>query len=307
MRKHVKTLICVFALWLGVILAPLQAQTQQPVRILWWDGSPTYDGATNARDRAAMALYIDGFGGGERFAVTFQSTTRPGALAQQMQRGPYDILVMDVTTTTASFTQSDLAALQQHYQSGRNALMLDGTLWVRNARPGPMTVFPGPNGASAALLMNQIQALVDAGGGILIGTDHREFQAGANQLLRALVPGARFSGRTNPSRDGAFLGNTLLRSAVPVAPIDILRHWEEVPSQAQVPVGQFQDFLGNPVTLYALVETSDKPGGRTKRPYISASFAPGDGRTAIDSNAAPEALPEEEPDRMPTRKSGSAP
>lgn len=301
MGKHVKALIGVFILW----LAATALQAQEPVRVLWWDGSPPYDGATNAQDRGAMALYVDGFGGGARFAVTFQSSTRAGALAQQMTRGPYDILVLDVTTVAANFSNADLAAVQQHYQSGKNALMLDGTLWVRNARPGPKTIFPGPNGASAALLMNQIQALVDAGGGILIGTDHREFQVGANQLLRALVPGARFSGRTNPSRDGAFIGDALLRSAVPVAPLDILRHWEEIPSQAEVPVGQFTDFLGAPVTLHALVETSDKPGGRTKRPYISASFAPGEERTAIDAGAAPEVA--EEPDNMPTRKSGGIP
>lgn len=301
MGKHVKTLICVFILWLSAN----GLQAQEPIRVLWWDGSPTYDGATNATDRAAMALYVDGFGGGAQFAVTFQSSTRAGALAQQMTRGPYDILVLDVTTTSANFTNADLAAIQRHYQSGKNALMLDGTLWIRNARPGPMTVFPGPNGASAALLMNQMQALVRAGGGILIGTDHREFQAGANQLLRALLPRARFSGRTNPSRDGEFIGDVLLSSAVPVAPLDILRHWEEIPSQAEAPVGQFRDFLGNPVVLHALVETSDKPGGRTKRPYISASFAPGDGRTAIDAGAAPEAA--EEPDNMPTRKSGGDP
>ena len=163
MGKHVNTLVRAFILWLCATVV----QAQEPVRVLWWDGSPTYDGATNAQDRAALALYVDGFGGGAQFAVTFQSTTRAGALAQQMTRGPYDILVLDVTTTSANFTNADLAAVQQHYQSGRNALMLDGTLWVRNARPGPLTVFPGPNGASAALLMNQMQALVNAGGGIL--------------------------------------------------------------------------------------------------------------------------------------------
>lgn len=301
MGKHFKALICVFMLWFS---APV-LQAQEPVRVLWWDGSPTYEGATNAQDRAAMALYVDGFGGGTQFAVTFQSSTRAGALAEQMKRGTYDILVLDVTTTSANFTTADLAAVQAHYQSGKNALLLDGTLWIRNARPGPMTLFPGPNGASAALLMNQIQALVDAGGGILIGTDHREFQVGANQLLRAILPGAHFSGRTNPSRDGAFIGDVLLRAAVPVAPLDILRHWEEVPSQAEAPVGQFTDFLGHAVTLHALVETSDKPGSRAKRPYISASFAPGDGRTAIDDDAVPEAV--KEPDNMPTRKSGRAP
>ena len=113
------------------------------------------------------------------------------------------------------------------------------------------------------------------------------------------MPRARFSGRTNPSRDGEFIGNTLLNTAVSVRPLDILQHWEEIPSQAEAPVGQFTDFMGNPVTLHTLVETSDKPGGKAKRPYISASFAPGEGRTAIDSNAEPDPPR----DYMPTRKS----
>ncbi|WP_282061651.1 hypothetical protein [Roseobacter litoralis] len=294
MRKYLTATFGIFALFIG----SLAAQAEQTA-VLWWDGSPTYDGATNAQDRAAMANYINQFDGGASYAVTFKHATQRGALAAVLAGAPFDIIVLDVTTTSRNFTNADLDALRAHYASGKRALMLDGTLWVRNARPGPKTVFPGPNGASAALLINQIAALADAGGGILIGTDHREFQAGANQLLEAIVPRARFSGRTNPSRDGEFIGGTLLNAAVPVRPLDILQHWEEIPSQAEAPVGQFTDFMGNPVTLHTLVETSDKPGGKAKRPYITASFAPGEGRTAIDSNAEPEPVR----DYMPTRKS----
>lgn len=294
MRKYLTALIV-----LSAILVQFPAATAEATRVLWWDGSPTYRGATNARDRAAMANYIDAFGDGTAYEVTFRNSTRRGDLARALTGQRYDILVLDVTTRSNNFNRADLDALRATYQNGTRALMLDGTLWVRNARPGPMTLFPGPNGASAALLMNQIRALEEAGGGILIGTDHREFQVGANALVNALVPGARFSGRTNPSRDGDFIGSVLLNAAVPVKPIDILRHWEEIPSQAEAPVGRFTDFLGNPVTLYALVETSDKPGGRKKRPYISVSFAPGEGRTAIDSDADPEPVR----DYMPTRKS----
>jgi hypothetical protein len=295
MRKHLTRL------WLGLLMLLAASSAGAQTRVLWWDGSPTYDGATNSRDRQALASYIDAFGGGSLYDVTFRSTTRSGELSQTLAGQAFDILVLDVTTTARNFTSADLDALRRHYQSGKRALMLDGTLWIRNTRPGPMTVFPGPNGASAALLMNQIRALENAGGGILIGTDHLEYQAGANQLLAAILPEARFSGRTDPSRDGEFLGDVLLSAAVPVKPLDILRHWEEIPSQAEAPVGNFSDFMGNPVTLHALVETSDKPGGRQKRPYISASFTPGEGRTAIDSNAAPE--PEPPPNLMPTRKS----
>ena len=294
MGKLLRAVALVFSC--GLWAAAAQAQQTS---VLWWDGSPTYNGATNAQDRQAMANYIARFPGPDTYAVTFKHSTRRGELARALQGQQYDILVMDVTTQGNNFTSADLDALRASYQGGARALMLDGTLWIRNARPGPKSIFPGPNGSSAALLMNQMKALKDAGGGILIGTDHREFQVGANALLQALVPRARFTGRTNPSRDGDFLGSVLLSSAVPVKPLDILRHWEEVPSQAETPVGQYTDFMGAPVTLYSLVETSDKPGGRKKRPYISASFPPGEGRTAIDSNA--EVAPVK--DTMPTRKS----
>ncbi|MFK7744478.1 MAG: hypothetical protein AB8B47_05460 [Roseobacter sp.] len=294
MRKYLTVILALYA----VLIWVEQAAAQQ-TRILWWDGSPPYSGATNARDREAMANYIAAFDGGGSYAATFKHSTRKNTLAPALAEAAYDIIVLDVTTTSANFSNQDLDALRAHYQRGKRALILDGTLWVRNSRNTRATTFPGPNGAGAALLMNQIKALADAGGGVLIGTDHREFQAGANQLLRALIPSAQFSGQTNPSRDGDFLGSVLLNTAVPVKPLDILRHWEAIPSQAEAPVGQFTDFTGAPVTLYALVETSDKPGGRAKRPYISASFPPGDGRTAIDSNSDPEPVK----NTMPTRKS----
>ena len=293
MRKHLTAILLVFV---SLVLAGTAGA--EATRVLWWDGSPVYSGSTGPRDRERMANYIGGFDGGGTYDASFKTSTRRGDLAQTLANAEYDILIFDVTTTTSNFNSADLDALRAHYQSGHRALMLDGTLYVRNIRPSALTVFPGPNGASAALLMNQIRALKDAGGGILIGTDHDEYQVGANALLRAILPKARFSGTTNPSRDGDFLGKTLLNAAVPVRPLDILRHWEEIPSQAEAPVGQFTDFLGNPVTLHTLVETSNKPGGKKKRPYISASFPPGEGRTAIDSDTAPKPR-----NTMPTRKS----
>ena len=160
MRKYLTALSGIFALLIGSIAA----QAEQTA-VLWWDGSPPYDGATNPQDRAAMATYIDRFEGGARFDVTFKHATNRGVLATTLAGATYDIIVLDVTTTRNNFSSADLDALRAHYASGKRALMLDGTLWVRNARPGPKTVFPGPNGASAALLMNQIAALADAGAG----------------------------------------------------------------------------------------------------------------------------------------------
>jgi len=264
----------------------------QPARVLWWDASPSYPNASEPADRKKMARYLD---------VNYRHSTRRGDLARALAGQAYDILVVDVTTEARPFNTDDLAAVKAVYRAGHRTLMLDGTLWIRSTRSEPETVFPGPNGAAAALLVNQMSALRARGGGILVGTDHVEYQAGANQVLRALVPGAAFSGRTNPSRDGVFIGDVLLSLAETARPVDILRHWESVPSQAEAPVGTYTDFLGNRVALHALVETADKPGGGPRRPYISASFAPGEDRTAIDSDKMPEAAA----DTMPTRKSAT--
>ncbi|MDR9393140.1 MAG: hypothetical protein RI571_02320 [Roseovarius sp.] len=295
MRRVVQRFMAGAALWMAVA----GAAGAEAARVLWWDGSPPYPNATNAADREKMARFLDGYGGGGVFDVTFRHSRRQGALAMQMDGQGYDIVVLDVTSKTVPFGAGDMAAVRAFYRGGKRALILDGTLWIRSTRTTPETRFPGPNGAAGALLVNQVMALKEQGGGLLVGTDHDEYQAGANRIVDALLPGVAFSGRTNPSRDGDFVGDVLLRQVESARPIDILRHWESVPSQAEAPVGTYRDFMGNAVTLHALVETSDKPGGRQKRPYISASFPPGDRRTAIDSDTAPE--PEGPP--MPTRKS----
>jgi hypothetical protein len=154
------------------------------------------------------------------------------------------------------------------------------------------------NNSSAYLTLNQIESLREAGGGVLIGTDHDRFQRAANYMLRAILPDAQFRNSTDPSRDGEFFGKVLLAQREAVKPLDLLQHWEAIPNQGQAPVGTFTDFEGRPVTLYTLVEASNKPGGGTRRAYISATINPGDDRVDIAEDAAPVI------NRMPTRKSG---
>lgn len=265
----------------------------QPTTVLWWN---TIDGkgeATSA-ERQKMADYLDAFGGGEVFDVTYVYQGSQKQLARQMADQSYGIVVIDTANLVPRFSAADLEAVQRHYASGHKAIMLDGTLNIRSVHFKPESVFPGPGGSSAALLVNQVTALARAGGGVLIGTDHNDFQIAANQVVRALVPDAAFTGLTDPSTNGEFIGSVLLGEVVPTKAKDILRHWESIPSQGQAPVGSFTDFLGNPVEFYALVEAADKPGTGPMRPYISASFDPGAKRTAIDNN-------KEFNDHMPTR------
>lgn len=297
--KRLFSLLCmVLALSFGAGLA-----LSEPIRVLHFDGThepstDTFSGAV----REKMSTWLNGPDGDGRFAATYVRSRNGGGLANALASNPGTrVLILDVSNRSNLFNAADREALQGFYASGRSALMLDGSFGIRSgaARVNRTVVFPGHEGSSGGLLINQVRALDKAGGGVLIGTDHDDWQAAANGALRALVPDARFRGLTNPSTDGAFIGDTLLRGQATVTPIHLFRHWESIPNQGEAPVGQFTDFRGNGLTLYALVEAADKPGGGRKRPYISASFDPGDARYDIDSDVAPEpALP----DNMPTRK-----
>ena len=285
-----------------------------PARVLWWNANPDEGHFKVGAHREAMADYLDAFGGGGMFSVDYGVQGRGGQLAQALSGRGYDVVILDATDRRSRFDAADLESLKGHYAAGHSALMLDGTLNIRNLNHNETTAFPGVGGATAALLVNQVAGLAARGGGILIGTDHDMFQTAANAALSALVPGARFEGLTNPSTDGEFVGRALLGERVPVTPRDLLLHWQSIPNQGETPVGTFTDFLGRPVTFPALGEAADKPGGGAKRPSLSASFAPGGERTAIDSDALAFDDPPEEPavpvppplpETMPTRKGGN--
>ena len=267
-------------------------------RILWYNAMPDYGSEVTTRHRQQMAEYLDQYDGGQQYDVTYTRNLRGGSLAEALGGAQYDILILDMANRRQRMNAEDVQALQQFYQSGHQSLMLDGSFAIRNINHNPTTRFPGRNGSSAGILVNQISALAQRGGGILIGTDHNIWQVNANAALSAILPGAKFRGTTNPSTDGDFIGVTLIGGRESVKAVDLLRHWESVPNQGEAPVGDFQDFLGQSVVLYSLVETADKPGGGRKRPYISASYFPGDNRIPIDSE-------EEVFDNLPTHKSGS--
>lgn len=290
MRKYLTALL--------LILFSLAASAQaEPMRVLWWDVIPNESGV-GPEMRREIVGYLNRLDGGQTYTVTYEYGSRGGAFAQHMaQNGGYKMLVFTAANTRRVFNAQDLEALRAFYATSSKALMLDGTLAIRNTSIRGTVRWPGVNNSSANLMQNQMAALRQTGGGLLIGTDHDVYQVPANYLLSALLPEASFRRKTNPSRDGDFFGDLLLAAVEPVKPIDVLRHWEAIPSQGQTPVGRFTDFLGAPVTLYTLVEASDKPGGGTRRPYISATIDPGDERVNISEEAAPVI------NRMPTRKS----
>lgn len=266
-------------------------------RVLWFNAMPDMGTSVRSSHRKKMADYLTSYRNGAAFNVTYTRSTRGGAMAVALNNAPYDIVVLDMGNDRVRMNGADATSLQHFYASGHDNLMLDGTFSIRNITHNQRTRFPGENGAIGGLLVNQIAALAERGGGILIGTDHDNWQLNANKALAALIPGASFSGVTNPSTDGDFIGTILLGQREEIAAIDVLRHWESIPNQGEAPVGEYLDFLGRPVVLYSLVETADKPGGGRKRPYISTNFFPGDDRIPIDSE-------EKVFENIPTHKSG---
>lgn len=268
----------------------------ETMNVLWWSAS-VIENKVQPKQRETLARFLNDYDGGKVYSVVFRHSQRKGEFAAHMQSASYDLIVVDATTRKKYFNQPDLDAFRNFYLTRSRTLMFDGTLWIRNTRYSDLTIFPGENNNSAALLISQIDALRKVGGGLLVGTDHREYQASADQVVQAILPGTSFKGTTNPSTDGNFVGKLLLSGKIPVKPVDILRHWEVIPNQGEAPVGQFTDFTGANVTLYSLVEISDKPGGKRMRPYMSSTIDPGSGKTAINSNVAVKSDP------MPTRKS----
>ncbi|MEM6482726.1 MAG: hypothetical protein AAF681_12825 [Pseudomonadota bacterium] len=282
-----------------------QAQSQQDLTRVLWVNVSVPDRKYTVEHRRLMADYLSAYQGGTVFDVDFVSSRSGGAIARGLSTRQYDILVLDALANRMTVGNEDVEAVKAFYASGRNALMLDGSFWMRSIDHNPTTIFPGKNKGTGGLLVNQVKALADAGGGILIGTDHKQYQKTANSVLRGLIPDAHFSGITSPSTDGSFKGRVLLAHAEPVRAIDILEHWQSKPDQGEAPVGPFTDFTGRPVTLFNLVASADQPGGGERRPYISASFDPGDEEFALTTVTVPDLL--EAPKltkNMPTRKSG---
>ncbi|MDJ1178832.1 PEP-CTERM sorting domain-containing protein [Roseofilum sp. BLCC_M91] len=268
--------------------------------VLWWDTTESHLGQLRDEIREEIPTFLDAFGGGDVFNTTYISHKTSGGLEAHLASNSYDVVVLDTLRAPgrvpiSPFNSADQDALKEYYTQNSN-LMLDGSLAIRSFEYKPETDFPGPNNALGNFTANQVYALAKRGGGILIGTDHYDFQLDPNYMLDALFPEqmARFSGRTNPSTDGVFYGADLLNSAVEVAPNDIFTHWSSVPSQGVAPTGDFIDFLGNPVTLYSQVDVANKPGGGQKYSYISTSWKPDECETAVTgtSSACHQKVPE---------------
>jgi len=274
---------------LFVLSGPAAAQDYN---ILWWDSTPDYGGQALDSFRKEMSDALTGFSGGSVFNSTYVSSETPGTLATHLASNSYDVIVFDATSSFAKFDAADLTAVKAMYSGGQKNILLDGTLYIRSINYDAGSNFPGINGSSAALTVNEVFALAQRGGGFMIGTDHSGYQVDANQILNALVPLASFSGITTPSTDGLWNGNELLAGPSPVAAGDIFAHWDSIASQAIAPTGAFTDFLGDGISFYSQVDVADDPGGGQKYSYISTSFNVSGGGVIITDPNPGGAVPE---------------
>jgi hypothetical protein len=263
----------------GLLLFAASAHAQY--NVLWWDSTPEYGGQALDAYRKAMSDHLTAFNAGTVFNSTYISSEVQGTLAAHLASNSYDVIVFDATSWNAKFNADDLTAVQNFYATGRNNLVLDGTLYIRSIDYNATSLYPGINGASGGLTVNEVHSIASRGGGIMIGTDHDGFQTDANQVLQALLSGAAFSGITFPSTDGVFYGTDLLNAIQPIAAVDVFNHWDSIDTQAIAPSGVFTDFLGVSRTLYSQVDVADAPGGGVKLSYISTSWKPGSGRTGV--------------------------
>ncbi|MDJ1173380.1 PEP-CTERM sorting domain-containing protein [Roseofilum capinflatum] len=252
--------------------------------VLWWD-TTTHPNAPSPL-RQEMSDFLDAFtvDGEDLFDSTYVVDRTPGGLATHLDSHTYDVIVLDTDyfrrDMAFPFGTADQEALKQHYKDKSN-LMLDGSFLIRSLNFFPQVDFPGPNNAFGNFTANQVYTIANRGGGIVIGNDDFSHQLDANFMLGAILPGAEFSGASNPSTDGVFYGADLLNSAVAVSPNDIFTNWSSIPNQGVAPTGDFIDFLGNPVTLYSQVDVANKPGGGQKYSYISTSWKPDECTTAV--------------------------
>ena len=287
---HANSRVRILSALLLVTAALVGGAQAGSVSVLWWDSTPVYSGQAPDALRQEMSDYLTNFGGGGVFSSTYVSSEVLGTLASHLAVNSYDVLVFDATSTGTKFNAADLSAIRAHYDGHQN-LLFDGTLYIRSINYNATTDFPGPNGATGGLTVNEVYQLGIRGGGIMVGTDHEGFQVDADQVVSAILPGAAFTGVTLPSTDGVFHGAQLLNSAAAIAPLDVFTHWDSVPTEGIAPTsiapGDYADYVGNLVTLYSQVECADDPGGGTRYTYISTSWAPGDAEIPIDDPEPP--------------------
>lgn len=158
--------------------------------------------------RGAIANTLKNYQNSTVFDVDFIQTQIPGSLGLQLNSKPvgfYNQIWFDTSIYQTSLLNStDFAAINAWAAHKQPEFILDSSFAFRNKETTTLT----PSAAAATI--NQALALKNAGGGILIGTDHNDFAYTANQILTNFGFDGLFTGVENITANGYFVGNLLL-------------------------------------------------------------------------------------------------
>jgi len=279
-----KILKCSLSLLVVQLAATLPAGAAD--NILYLNSTRGYGTAGYGNFRSSIADFIDNYEDGNVFDVDFVQTHVSGDLASFLNAKPvdyYDQIWFDTTIYRSSLlSAADLDALNIWSANKQTEFILDTSFFQRNKTSNTISASAG------ALTVNQALALNDAGGGILIGTDHNSFAYTANQVLANFGFDELFTGVHIITSNGSFVGDQLL------APNSIGPDFFSVNLQglstSNVPIGTHvlnENGDNRTIEIYENLFSLSP----NKISHIGTSFYPGSWTTPIDN---PEAPPEPE-------------
>lgn len=219
--------------------------------------------------RDAIASALDKYLDGSIFDVDFVQTQVSGDLASRLNSQPvghYNQIWFDTTIyLTALLNETDFSALNAWAAYKQPEFILDSSFFARNKISETLTA------SAAAVTVNQALALRDAGGGILIGTDHNEFAYTANQILSNFGFNGLFTGSYNITANASF-NHPILLEPEPVGSDFFVSNLQGL-STSNIPVGThiLNENGGNRKIEIFEVLYSHSPGKVT---HIGASFEP---------------------------------
>ncbi|XZN90923.1 MAG: alpha/beta hydrolase [Microcoleus sp.] len=234
--------------------------------------------------RGAIANTLENYQGGTVFDVDFVQTQVPGSLGLSLNAKPvgfYNQIWFDTSIYQTSLLNAvDFGAINAWAANKQPEFILDSSFAFRNKETTTLT----PSATAATI--NQALALKNAGGGILIGTDHNDFAYTANQILTNFGFDGLFTGAENISANGYFVGNLLLNPQ-PVGSDFFFNNLQGL-STTNVPIGTHVLNANGGDRTIKIIENlfSYSPN---KVVHVGASFDTGNNTTPIDN---PESVPE---------------
>ncbi|WP_293302271.1 MULTISPECIES: alpha/beta hydrolase [unclassified Microcoleus] len=263
---------------------PPPAQARSTTNILYLNSTRGFGTLNLENFRGAIANALENYQGGTVFDVDFVQTQVPGSLGLSLNSKPvgfYNQIWFDTSIYQTSILNTvDFAAINAWAANKQPEFILDSSFAFRNKETTTLT----PSAAAATI--NQALALKNAGGGILIGTDHNDFAYTANQILTNFGFDGLFTGVTEITANGSFVGDLMLNPYKVKS--DFFVNNLQGLSTSNVPIGTHTLNANGGDRTIKIIENlfSYSPN---KVVHVGASFDTGNNMTPIDD---PESVPE---------------